>query len=83
MTEVQLLDAVREARARLPVAKGQPGVTTEEIAEANGLTYRQALNQIVRPLVRAGKLRSVWVSRTRINGITAPVTGWVTVGKKG
>jgi len=83
VTVEQLLEAVRSARTKLPATEGPQGITTAEIAAAHRLTVDGTLATIVKPLVKAGKLKAVKVQRYRIDGQRQMVPGWVPVGKQG
>lgn len=83
MTEAQLIQAVRDAVTKMPATEGPQGITTAEIAAAHRLTVDGALATIVKPLVKAGKLKAVKVQRHRIDGQRQMVPGWVPVGKQG
>lgn len=67
MTEAQLLEAVRSAIKKAPKQEGPQGITTRELAKAQG-TSEMAARRIVRTLVEGGQLAPVKVYRKRMDG---------------
>lgn len=67
MTESQLLEAVRRAIKQAPKTEGPNGITTRELAKAQGISDFAA-HKMIRTLVETGALVPVKVYRKRMDG---------------
>lgn len=80
LTEAEMLeDLLRE----IGVGPGPRGITTVEIAAQKGWSIRKTKDEIIRPLVHAGRLEPTMVERSRKDGPhwlrTGKVQGYVRV----
>jgi len=73
MTSEELAQAVRDAMQR--VASGDEGITTQEIADALGVTSETARRYLL-PIVKSGMLVSVRVRRLDIHNQSKLLPGW-------
>jgi hypothetical protein len=81
MTETELLAAIAKALGEQATNNGPVGITTAELAEAQGVTVNRAL-ALVKSLIKAGKIRPVKVARQRIDGAACWSPGWAIVEAK-